>query len=125
MPSGIQSGEKKLVSCEPVRTYTMDLPHFLVLGVILFAVGIALVLTRRNIIMALMGVELMLNAANINFVAFAQYDLQKLDGQMATLFVMVLAAAEIAVALAIVLNVYKRYRTVRLDKLESSYHDLA
>ncbi|MEL6694910.1 MAG: NADH-quinone oxidoreductase subunit NuoK [Bacteroidota bacterium] len=103
----------------------MDLPYFLVLGVVLFAVGIALVLTRRNIIMALMGVELMLNAANINFVAFAQYDLQKLDGQMATLFVMVLAAAEIAVALAIVLNVYKRFRTVRLDKLENSYHDLA
>ncbi|MEL6629637.1 MAG: NADH-quinone oxidoreductase subunit NuoK [Bacteroidota bacterium] len=103
----------------------MDLPYFLVLGVVLFAIGIALVLTRRNIIMALMGVELMLNAANINFVAFAQYDLQKLDGQMATLFVMVLAAAEIAVALAIVLNVYKRFRTVRLDKLENSYHDLA
>ncbi|MEL6132028.1 MAG: NADH-quinone oxidoreductase subunit NuoK, partial [Bacteroidota bacterium] len=91
----------------------------------LFAVGIALVLTRRNVIMALMGVELMLNAANINFVAFAQYDLQKLDGQMATLFVMVLAAAEIAVALAIILNVYKRFRTIRLDKLERSYQDLA
>jgi len=125
MLSEIQSGEKKLVSCQLVRTYTMDLPYFLVLGVVLFAIGIALVLTRRNIIMALMGVELMLNAANINFVAFAQYDLQKLDGQMATLFVMVLAAAEIAVALAIVLNVYKRFRTVRLDKLENSYHDLA
>ncbi|MEM6379576.1 MAG: NADH-quinone oxidoreductase subunit NuoK [Bacteroidota bacterium] len=103
----------------------IELSYFLAFAVVLFVVGVALVLTRRNIIMALMGIELMLNAANVNFVAFAQYDLLKLDGQMATLFVMALAAAEIAIALAIVLNVYKRFRTVRLDKIENSYHDLA
>ena len=67
--------------------------------------------------MALMGVELMLNASNINFVAFAQYDIIDAEGQMAALFVIVLAAAEIAVALAIILNVYKRFGTVNLDKI--------
>ncbi|MEO0900114.1 MAG: NADH-quinone oxidoreductase subunit NuoK [Bacteroidota bacterium] len=95
----------------------MDISLFLLLGIFLFVSGFFIVLTRQNVIMALMGVELMLNAANLNFIAFSQYDRLELDGQMGALFVIVLAAAEIAVGLAIVINVYKRYQTIRLDKL--------
>lgn len=75
-------------------------------------------LTRRNAIMALMGIELMLNAANLNFAAFGHAQ-QHIHGQMAVLFVMVLAAAEIAVGLAIVLNAYRRFQTVNLHSLNS------
>ena len=67
--------------------------------------------------MALMGIELILNASNVNFVAFAQFDMIDIDGQMAALFVMVLAAAEVAVALAIILQVYKRYGNIDLGKI--------
>ncbi len=93
------------------------LSHFLFLGMVLFTSGMVLVITRQNVIMALMGIELMLNAANINFVAFSRYDQVDIDGQMGALFVMVLAAAEIATALAIAILVYKKYQTIRLDKL--------
>ena len=92
----------------------LSLSAFLVLSILIFSLGIFLVLSRRNAIMALMGVELILNAANINFVAFAQHDKIDLDGQMAALFVMVLAAAEVAVALAIILQVYRRYGNIDL-----------
>ncbi|MCI4666930.1 MAG: NADH-quinone oxidoreductase subunit NuoK [Bacteroidia bacterium] len=94
-----------------------DWSNVLLIGMMLFSIGCVLVLTRRNVIMALMGIELMLNAANLNFVAFSKFDPIDLDGQMATLFVMVLAAAEVAVALAIILLVYKKYLSIRLDKL--------
>lgn len=67
--------------------------------------------------MALMGIELMLNAANINFVAFSRYDKADLDGQMAGLFIIVLAAAETAVALALILQAYKHFQTLNLDKM--------
>lgn len=95
-----------------------DWSNILLVGMGLFSVGFVLVLTRRNVIMALMGIELMLNAANLNFVSFARFDQADLDGQMASLFVMVLAAAEVAIALAIILLVYKRFLTIRLDKLK-------
>lgn len=95
----------------------MPLHWYLLLGIVLFCLGVFLLLTRRNAIMALMGIELMLNAANLNFVAFAQGDRIDLDGQMAAVFVMVLAAAEVAVALAIVLNVYQRFKTVEIEKV--------
>lgn len=64
-----------------------------------------------------MGIELMLNAANINFVAFARYDKVDIEGQMAGLFIIVLAAAETAVALAIILQAYKHFQTLNLDKM--------
>ena len=86
---------------------------------LLFCLGVFLVITRRNAIMALLGIELILNAANLNFVLFARRDPDLLEGQMATLFVIVIAAAEVAVALAIVLNVYKRFKTVNLDELDT------
>lgn len=90
---------------------------YIPLSIGLFCLGVFLVLTRRHVIMALMGIELMLNAANLNFVAFSQGDRIDLDGHMAAIFVMVLAAAEIAVALAIVLNVYRRFRTVEIEQV--------
>ncbi len=95
----------------------MLLHGYLLIGIILFCLGVFLVLTRRSAIMALMGVELMLNASNLNFVAFSQGDQVDLDGQMAAIFVMVLAAAEVAVALAIVLNVYQRFKTVEIERI--------
>lgn len=87
-------------------------------GALLFCLGLFLVVTRRNAVMALIGIELILNGANLNFVAFARQD-PELHGQMAGLFIIVLAAAEVAVSLAIILNVYKRYNTVNLDVLDN------
>lgn len=98
----------------------MNLTYFLITGAILFGVGVFLLLTRRNAIMALMGIELMLNAANVNFVGFSRYDTLDIDGQMAALFVIVLAAAETAVALAIILNVYKRFKTLNINEVNQS-----
>jgi NADH-quinone oxidoreductase subunit K len=72
-------------------------------------------MTRRNGIAVLMGVELMLNAANINFVAFSRFGGMNLDGHIFSLFVIVLAAAEAAVALAIVINIYNNLNTINID----------
>lgn len=96
----------------------LSLEAFLLLSILLFSLGIFLILSRRNAIMALMGVELILNAANVNFVAFAQYDKIDQDGQMAALFVMALAAAEVAVALAIILQAYRSFGNIDLGKLD-------
>ncbi len=95
----------------------VGLPHFLLVGGLLFSLGILAVVTRRNAIMVLMGIELILNSANINFVAFAKYGGLRLDGYMAAIFVIILAAAEAAVALAIVLNIYKKFSTVNVDEI--------
>jgi NADH-quinone oxidoreductase subunit K len=90
----------------------VGLPHFLILAAVLFVLGIFTMLTRRNAIAVLMGIELILNAANINFVAFTRYGAINLGGQIVAIFVIVLAACEAAVALAIVLNIYKRMGSV-------------
>ncbi len=86
---------------------------------ILFSLGILGIVTRKNAIMVLMGIELILNAANINFVAFTKYGNFGLQGQLIALFVIVLAAAEAAVALAIVLNIYKTFSTVNVDEIDT------
>lgn len=93
------------------------LTHFLVVSALLFSLGIMAVLSRRNVIMVLMGVELILNSANINLIAFSRFTELSLDGQMIGLFVIIIAAAEAAVALAIVLNVYNRFKTINLDEI--------
>lgn len=92
---------------------------YLYLSAFLFCLGVFMVITRRNAIMALIGIELMLNAANLNFAGFARRYPDPFQGQMAALFVIVLAAAEVAVALAIVLNVYKRFKTVNMDEIDT------
>lgn len=97
----------------------ITLTHFLILSAILFSLGIFSVLTRKNAIMVLMGIELILNSANINFVAFSHFGGLNLDGQMASIFVIILAAAEAAVALAIVLNIYQRFNTVNVDEINN------
>jgi NADH-quinone oxidoreductase subunit K len=93
------------------------LTHFLILGGLLFSLGLFAILTRRNAIMVLMGIELMLNAANINFVAFSRYVASSLDGQVVAVFVIILAASEVAIARAIVLNIYQNFNTVNVDEI--------
>ncbi len=95
----------------------VGLTHFLIVSAILFSLGIYGVVTRRNAIMVLMGIELILNSANINFIAFSRYGGMQLDGQAIAVFVIVLAAAEAAIALAIVLNIYHRFHTVNVDEV--------
>ena len=100
-----------------------ELTNYLVIGAILFACGVFAMISRRNAVAILMGVELILNAAGINFVAFARFGHDKvggnnLDGQIFTLFIIVLAAAEAAVALALVLAVFQTHRTINLDEVD-------
>jgi NADH-quinone oxidoreductase subunit K len=90
----------------------VGLQHFLVLGALLFSLGLLTVATRRNAVGVLMGVELILNGANVNFVAFNHYVTGGVSGQVFALFVIVLAAAEAAVGLAIVLAIYQTFRTI-------------
>ena len=95
------------------------LEHYLILGALLFTCGVVCMATKRNAIGVLMGVELVLNGANVNFVAFARYnETFAIEGQIFALFVIVLAAAEAAVALAIVLNFYNNHMTVDVDTAE-------
>jgi NADH-quinone oxidoreductase subunit K len=95
----------------------VGLAPFLMLAAFLFACGVTCVATKRNAIGVLMGVELILNAANVNLVAFARFvPAFRLEGPVFALMVIVLAAAEAAVALAIVLNFYNNHATVDVDK---------
>ncbi len=97
----------------------IGLDHYLLLGALLFLCGILCMATKRNAIGVLMGVELVLNGASINFVAFAHFNPAfVLEGQIFALFVIVMAAAEAAVALAIVLNFYNNHMTVDVDTAE-------
>ncbi len=97
----------------------LGLPPFLILSAFLFACGVVCISTRRNAIGVLMGVELVLNAANLNFVAFARFNPAfRLEGEIFALMVIVLAAAEAAVALAIILNFYNNHATVDVDKAD-------
>lgn len=98
----------------------IGLTHYLVLAAMLFCMGLFAVMTRRHAVAILLGIELMLNAANINLVAFSRYlnpapDLV-LGGQVFALMVMAVAAAEVAVGLAIIINLYRNRRTVNPDE---------
>ena len=92
------------------------LNSYLVLSAILFSLGLYTVVTRRNAVAILMGVELILNAANINFVAFSKFVTHSLDGHLISVFIIMLAAAEAAVALAIVLNLYNDRGHINVDE---------
>lgn len=96
--------------------------HFLIVGAVMFVTGALCMATKRNALGVLMGIELVLNGANVNFVAFGSPLLRKatlgLDGQLIALFVIVLAAAEAAVALAIALNFYNNHATIDVDQAD-------
>src|SRR5215813_14960228 len=100
-----------------------DLSKFLVVGALLFIIGVAGVLTRRNIIVIFMSIELILNAANLNFVAFSRYlqstgSVNALAGQLFTVFVIVVAAAEAAIGLGIVIALYRNKETIWVDEID-------
>ncbi len=97
---------------------SVPLSWYLLLSAILFALGIAGFLYRRNIITVFMSIELMLNAVNLSFVTFS-YKLKQVDGHIFSFFVMVVAAAEAAVGLAIILTVFKNRRTLEFDEIDS------
>ncbi|MPR34345.1 NADH-quinone oxidoreductase subunit NuoK [Salmonirosea aquatica] len=96
---------------------TIQLVHFLVVAAALFSLGLAVAVTKRNVIGILIGLELMLNAANLNLIAFSRHDPMLLRGQLFALFVIVVAAAEVTVALAIVLRVYHHYGSIDPDQI--------
>jgi NADH-quinone oxidoreductase subunit K len=96
----------------------VGLNHFLILSAILFSLGLFGVVTRKNTIMVLMGIELILNSANINFIAFSRFGSFGLTGQVIAIFVIILAAAEAAILLAIVLNIYQQLNTVNVDEID-------
>jgi NADH-quinone oxidoreductase subunit K len=95
----------------------ITLTHFLVVSACIFCIGLYAVLAKKNAIMILVGIELMINAAILNFVAFGKYDKINYSGQIFALFAIVLAAAVVAVGLAIILNVYRYYKTVNPDQI--------
>jgi NADH-quinone oxidoreductase subunit K len=100
----------------------ISVSHYLAVGAVLFVAGVLCMATKRNALGVLMGIELVLNGANVNFVAFGSRYLRAdslgLDGDLIALFVIVLAAAEAAVALAIALNFYNNHTTIDVDKAE-------
>lgn len=97
------------------------LHHYLLISALLFAVGLAGALTRRNAIIVLVGIELMLNAANLNFIAFWRFSAhpEALTGVMFVIFSIAIAAAEAAVGLALIITVYRHLRSARVDQLNS------
>jgi NADH-quinone oxidoreductase subunit K len=100
-----------------------DLSKFLVIAALLFIIGVAGVLTRRNIIVIFMAIELILNAANLNFIAFSRYlqetgNLNAVAGQVFTVFVIVVAAAEAAIGLGIVIALYRNKETIWVDEID-------
>jgi len=97
----------------------ITLNHYLALGALLFCIGLFGALAKKNAIAVLMGIELMLNAVNINLVAFNHFlEPARVTGQIFAIFVIVVAAAEVAVALALVLNIYRRRLDSNIDELD-------
>ena len=100
-----------------------DLSKFLIIGALLFIIGVAGVLTRRNIIVIFMSIELILNAANLNFIAMSRYlqdtgNVNAIAGQIFTVFVIVVAAAEAAIGLGIVIALYRNKETILIDEID-------
>jgi NADH:ubiquinone oxidoreductase subunit K len=97
------------------------LASYLLVSALLFSIGLAGALTRRNAILVLVGIELMLNAANLNFIAFWRYgpNPEALTGIMFAIFAIGVAAAEAAVGLALIISIYRHYKTTNLDQIDS------
>ncbi|HEY4685019.1 MAG TPA: NADH-quinone oxidoreductase subunit NuoK [Dehalococcoidia bacterium] len=99
----------------------MDLEHVLVVGALLFSIGLYVALSRRNAVGILMGIELMLNSVNLNLIGFARFvdSPRPIDGQVFTVFVITVAAAEAAVALALAVAVYRLRQSIDVDRLDT------
>lgn len=98
----------------------VSLSHYVLVSALSFGIGLMIVITRRNAIAILMGIELMLNSAGLNFVAFSKFTpADSVEGQVVTLFVIVIAAAEAAVAIALVLNIFNNLNTVEITEAHS------
>ncbi len=95
-----------------------NLTVYLLISAALFLLGLLAIMTRKNAVSVLMGIELMLNSAGLNFVAFSRFSSGNLNGQVAALFIVIIAAAEAAVALAIFLNLYRLKATSDVDKAD-------
>jgi NADH-quinone oxidoreductase subunit K len=95
----------------------VSLVHYLTVAAVLFGLGLFTVMTRRNAVGILLGVELILNAAALNFVAFEHFIAGGVSGQVFTVFIIILAASEAAIALAIVLQIYRGYHSIFADQL--------
>ena len=97
----------------------IGLTHYLLLGALLFSIGMAIIIIKRNGVAVLMGLELLLNAAALNFIAFSQYRTGDVRGHVVAIFIIMLAAAEAAVALAIVLNIYQHFKGIEVDEVST------
>jgi len=97
----------------------MGITPFLFMSSILFGLGVYIVCTRTNAVGYLMGIELILNAASVNFIAFAHFNGNRIDGQIFALFIIALAACESVIALAIVLGIYRRYKSIDTTEVAS------
>ncbi len=95
----------------------VGMSHYLILSAVLFALGMIGVLLRKNAIVMLMSIELMLNAVNLSFITFSKYN-NNIDGQIMVFFVMTIAAAEAAVGLALIVSIFKRYKEVNIRFFE-------
>ena len=104
----------------PPLAVSVALGQVLIVGCVLFAIGVYIALAKRNAVAVLMGIELMLNAVNLTFVAFARFveSPRPIDGHVFAMFVITIAAAEAAVALALVIAVYRHRETVDVDRID-------
>jgi len=121
--TALQSLVTVLAQAQPATTVdagSVGLTHYLVVSAIVFSLGIMIIITRRNAIALLMGLELLLNSAALNFVAFGKFMTPgKVDGQIVALFLIVIAAAEASLALALTLNIFNRLNTIDVDEARS------
>jgi len=96
---------------------TVGLEHFLILSAVLFSIGLYGVLAKRNVVIILMCIEIMLTAVSISMAAFSRYS-HVVTGQIFVIFIMVVAAAEVAVGLALIITIYRRKKTVDAEKFD-------
>ena len=112
--------EKTVEATKTAETLGIGLKHYLVVSAITFAIGMTIIVVRRNAIAVLMGIELLLNSAGLNFVAYSKFIAKDMvSGQIMAVFIIVLAAAEAALALAIILNIYNNTNTVEVDEADA------
>ena len=108
------------VLAQAASTSTVGLTHYLAVSALAFTLGVMIIVMRRNAIAVLMGIELMLNSAGLNFVAFSNFVMKDpVDGQVVTVFIIVIAAAEAALALAIILNIFNNTNTIQVDEADT------